>query len=435
MSQDTKKGLKSGGVGEEAFAAFIGIDWADEKHDVHLYDVASGASEASVLRHTPENLAEWATQLGHRYAGRRVAICLEQTRGALVYALMRYEHLVLFPINPVTAARYREAFAPSGSKNDPADAQLLCELVRMHRDKLRTWKPEEAATRELQLLCEDRRKLVDMRTNILQRVKAVLKGYFPQAITWAGVNLTHPLASDFLLKWPSLADVQKAREQTVRKFYWAHCVRLPQVVDQRLKEIREAQPLTTDTVIVEASRLSVLLLMKQVRQLNQSVKGYDARIAVMFTQHPDHDIFASFPAAGAALAPRLLVAFGADRERFADCGELQTHSGIAPVIERSGKQVWTHWRWACPTFLRQTFQEYARNSVVFCGWARVCYERMLERGMSPQSAFRALAFKWQRIMFRCWKDRTPYDEDRYLKAMQRQESPVVKALMAVPAKT
>jgi len=434
MSQDTAKGSKSDGNGEETFAALIGIDWADEKHDVHLYDVASGASEASVLPHTPEDLVAWATQLAQRYPGRRVAICLEQARGALVYALMRYEHLVLFPINPVTMKRYREAFAPSGSKNDPTDAQLLCELLRMHRDKLRAWKPDDAATRQLQLLCEDRRKLVEMRINLLLRVKATLKGYFPQALTWAGVDLTHPLASDFLLAWPSLADVQKAREQTVRKFYWAHCVTRPQVLEQRLKEIREAQPLTTDSVIIEAGRLSVQMLMTQMRHLNHAVKVYEGRIAAAFKQHPEHDIFASFPGAGPTLAPRLLVAFGSDRDRFAECGELQTHSGIAPVIERSGKQVWTHWRWACPTFLRQTFQEYARSSVVYCGWARTCYDRMLERGMKPQAAFRALAFKWQRIMFRCWKDRMPYNEERYLKAMQKQDSPVVKALMAFPAK-
>lgn len=433
MSQDTERRARSGGVGDEGFAAFIGIDWADEKHDVYLYDAASGASEASVLRHTPEALTAWATQLAQRYPGRQVAICLEQTRGALVYALMRYEHVVLFPINPVTISRYREAFAPSGSKNDPTDAQLLCELVRIHREKLRVWKPEDAATRELRLLCEDRRKLVDTRTNLLLRVKATLKGYFPQALAWAGVDFTHPLTCDFLLAWPSLAEVQKVREQTVRKFYWAHCVTRPQLLEKRLKEIREAQPLTTDAVIIEAGRLSVQMMMTQVRHLNQAVKVYDARIAAAFKRHPDHDIFASFPAAGPTLGPRLLVAFGADRDRFADCGELQTHSGIAPVIERSGKQVWTHWRWACPTFLRQTFQEYAKSSVVFCGWARACYQRMLERGVKPQAAFRALAFKWQRIMFRCWKDRTLYDEERYLKALQRHGSPVAKALMAFPA--
>ena len=39
---------------------------------------------------------------------------------------------------------------------------------------------------------------------------------------------------------------------------------------------------------------------------------------------------------------------------------------------------------------------------------------------------RALAFKWQRILFRCWQDQRPYDEAKYEAALRKHSSPLVK---------
>ena len=148
----------------EEYAALIGLDWASEKHDIWLWDVATGKSRHRVIEHTAEALADWLSELQSQYSGQRVAVCLEQSRGALIYALMGHAFLDLYPINPVTLAKYREAFTPSRAKDDPSDAKLLAEILRLHRDKLAVWKPDDEQTRLLGFLNEERRKAVNLRT-------------------------------------------------------------------------------------------------------------------------------------------------------------------------------------------------------------------------------------------------------------------------------
>lgn len=114
------------------------------------------------------------------------------------------------------------------------------------------------------------------------------------------------------------------------------------------------------------------------------------------------------------------------RDRFNSAAEVQKYGGIAPVTERSGQQLWIHWRWQAPTFLRQTFTEWAAQTINKSYWAGLYYYQQRERGCSYQAAVRALAFKWIRILYRCWKTRTPYDEARYLKALQERGSPLLK---------
>ena len=127
------------------------------------------------------------------------------------------------------------------------------------------------------------------------------------------------------------------------------------------------------------------------------------------------------------MAPRLLAAFGSQRERYQDAGEVQTLSGIAPVIESSGKVRWVHFRFACPKFIRQTFHEFAGHSIAKSEWARAYYQLQLRRGKKHHAAVRALAFKWIRILFRCWKDRVAYDERIYLAALAKRNSPLLAA--------
>ena len=125
-------------------------------------------------------------------------------------------------------------------------------------------------------------------------------------------------------------------------------------------------------------------------------------------------------------ASRLLAAFGENRERFADAAAVQKFAGIAPVTERSGNKHWVHWRWACPKFLRQSFVEWTAETLTRSFWARAFYDSHRARGSSHNAALRALAFKWIRVLFRCWVDRTPYDESRYLSALQKRRSPLLK---------
>lgn len=411
-----------------ALAAFVGIDWADQEHAVCLSPADTLTPELCTLPHTPEAIAEWVAALRSRFGGRPVAIGLEQARGALLYALMSYDFLVLYPINPATAKRYRDAFAPSGAKTDPVDARLLWELLVKHRDQLRPWHPDTPTTRQLALLCEHRRDLVHQRTRLVQQLRATLKAYFPQSLDWAGADLATVLATDFLRKWPTLAALQQAKPQTIRAFYYAHRSRRPDLITARLAQIKAATPLCTDTAVIAAHALRVQSIVSQLRPLLTAIAEYDRQIAALFATHPDAALFQSFPGAAACLAPRLAAAFGTDRDRFPDADAIARLSGVAPVTRRSGQFHRVSRRHACPKFMLQTFHELARCSIKFCEWAQRYYEAQRAQGKGHHAAVRALAFKWIRILWRCWQDRVAYDDAIYIAALQRHGSPLSKPL-------
>jgi transposase len=375
--------------------------------------------EHRVVEHQPAALHAWVADLRRRFPQGQVAIALEQSRGSLFYALMNYPFLRLYPIPPKALADYRKALYPSGSKNDPTDAQLLLEFLRKHPGRFRPWVADDVETRQIALLSEHRRQLVDDRTALTNRLTALLKGYFPEALEWAG-DLTAPLAWDFLAQFSSLERAQGASRLEVLKLYRAHTRRTPEQLEELCEQIRTARPLTTDRAILETSVLMVETLVGQLRVLQAGVESLERKLRDLFTAHPDHAIFQSFPGAGKALAPRLLAAWGSDRQRFPGPDNMQCFAGPAPVTVSSGKSQWVHRRFACPTFVGQTFHEFAAQSRLQSPWAKAYYQQQRDKGADHHPAVRALAFKWIRIMFRCWKDHTPYDEARYQQALKRQ---------------
>lgn len=414
----------------ENHAILVGLDWADQKHDLCWVETDTGQKHTLVLEHRPERINEWIGDLIAKYPGRRFAVCLEQSRGAVVYALMDYAEVDLYPVNPVTLSEYRKAFRPSGAKDDPSDARLLLDLLERHREVLKLWRPDTQQTRLLRSFCEDRRKAVDMRTALCNSLRSKLKEYYPHALQLVGENLFHELCCAFLMKWPRFELLASARPATIRRFYYAHHCRSEQQISERLALVAGSRPLTTDEAVVQAGSLWVETIIGQIRALNRSVDRYDQRISELFKGHPDRFIFESFPGAGKQLAPRLVAAFGTDRSRYEAATNVAAFFGVAPVIERSGKQEWIRWRWHCPTFLRQSAVEFAGKSVGFSPWANIYYREQIKRGKSHHAAVRALAFKWLRILFRCWQDRTPYDEAKYLTALERHGSWIAAALKA-----
>jgi transposase len=404
------------------FAALIGLDWGDRQHALALLDTSSQTTETTTLTHSPEPLRAWLDQLRERFQGRPVALALETSKGPLVHLLMDVPWLTLFPIHPATSARMRKAFAPSGAKDDTPDALVLLEVLRNHRAKLRPLVNEDVATRRLAGLAEARRRIVDQRTQLGNELRSVLKGYFPLALELVGEQLYSPIALEFLRRWPSLTDLKVSRPSAIKKFYYRHNVRRPEAVTQRLELIAKALALTTDEAIVFVSLRQVERLVEETKVVQKHVQRLDEEIAKAFAAHPEAQLFRELPGAGKVLAPRLLVAFGTDRTRFANATQLQCYSGIAPVKEKSGGRIWIHWRWNAPWFLRQTIIEWAGQSILYCDWARAYYDQQKAKGKRHWAIVRALAFKWLRILWKCWTTRTPYDESRYLKALTQRHS-------------
>ena len=357
-----------------------------------------------------------------RFGARPVAVGLETSRGAVVHALLQYPWITIYPINPVTSARYRKAFTPSGASDDLPDARVLLELVRDHTAKLRPLEPEDPQTVKLAGLVEARRDLVDRRTQVLNQITSLLRDYYPQALELVG-KLDTALAVDFLSRWPDLLTLKAVKPGVLKRFYYAHQLRRPELLEQRLQLVRQAVPVTPDEARVSVAVLQLRCLLDQLRACRRHVAIFDKEIQTVFAAHPETALFRDLPGAGPALAPRLCVAFGTLRTRYPDPASCQKHAGVAPVREKSGASCWTHWRWQAPVFLRLSLVEWAGQTVVHSAWAKVDYERMQAKGKGHHVILRALAFKWVRVLWKCWQTRTPYDEAAYLRQLAHRKSP------------
>ena len=415
----------------DEFAAVVGLDWADKKHDICLQAMPRTAREYRVLEHRPEAIDDWANELRERFDNRPVAVCVELRKGPVIHALSKYEHLVVVPINPSMLAGLRRAFKPSGAKDDPSDAALAIDILLQHPEKLRPWRPDDPRTRQLETLVQARRHTVDQGTRVGNRLQANLKGYFPQALDCFD-DIATRIACDFLTRWPSLGEAKQARTRTLTDFFQQHGARGEARIGARVAMLKEAMPLTRDSGVILPALLATRTLVAEMRAVISNIGQYDATIAKAFKQHPDAPIFASLPGAGPTFAPRLLAAFGSDRERYDSVEALQQYLGIAPVLERSGNAAWVHWRLACPTFLRQSIVEWAGMSTRYSIWADAYYRQQREKGKRHNVAIRALAFKWLRIIYRCWQDRKPYDEAHYLFALRKRNSPLLKYMAESP---
>jgi transposase len=402
---------------EPAWAGFIGLDWGSQKHAWILEPAGRGKREQGVVDNTPEAIAVWVAELHHRFAGQPVAVALEQKRGSVVNLLLPYAHLVLFPVPASMSASYRKTFVPSGAKDDPSDASWILDLLLRHRDRLRRLEPDDANTRLLLMLVEDRRQLVDDKTRLKLRLQDCLQQYFPQLVSWFDVDT--PLVAALLQRWPDLQHLQRCHDGTLRTFFRQHHCHAD-LTEERIGAIRAAVPATNDPAVLEAGSTKARHLTVSIATLREQITQLERRRDELVASHPDSPLFASFPGAGRSTVPRLIAAFGTNRERYQSAFEVECDSGIAPVHIRSGKIDRVSIRRACQDFTRQTFHEFAGQTIPQCAWAKAFYRAHCQKPEQHHAAVRALAFKWIRILFRCWKDRKPYDEQLYLASLRRR---------------
>jgi transposase len=408
----------------EQLAACVAIDWADAKHDLCLLDVATGQKEAGILQHTPQELEAWATALRTRFAGQPIAVCLEPSRGPLLYALLKDDFLVLYPLHPATLAKYREAFSPSRAKDAPQDAAYILELLLHHRDRLKAWRPDNAKTRTRQSLVAHRRRLGNDRTRSSHRMTALLKADFPPVLPWFD-DIRTLLVCDLLRRWPTVEALKKVGPSTLETFFHEQNSVRKETIAHRIAALKEAIPLVTEPAVIHASVLRIKALAAQMKTTVEAIRKFDQEIEQLGSTHAAYPLLASLPGAGPVYAARLTAAMGTVRDRWTTVEELLCYSGVAPVMERSGKSMWIRWRYFCPKFLRQSFHESAGESINPSFWARAYYMSQRARGTSPQAAVSALACKWIRIIYSCWQTRTPYSEVRYLESLRKKRSPLL----------
>jgi len=396
---------------------WIGLDWADQKHALSVLTPGGRKAQRHQVEHKPAALDEFFLKLRQQHPQSVLAVCIEQARGPVIYALMKHAFLRIYPINPRSLADFRRALGVSGAKSDERDSDLLCEFAAKHHPRLRPLMPEDMLTRRLRLEVEARRSFVEERTAGVNQLIAALKCFYPLVLELFGEDLGGPMALEFLRRWPSLTKLKKASESALRAFFHTHNSRSEERIQARLKAIAAAAALTEDEAIVPVFECKARCLARQIAAAQKSIQEFDKRIEETFRQHPEASLF-DLPGAGRVMAPRLVAIFGTQRENWGSAEDLQCRTGVAPVRKQSGQMELVFFRRARPKFAHQTMVEFAKCSIQFCAWARLLYDDQLKKGKSKFAAIRTLAFKWLRILYHCWKERVAYDEAKYLASLQ-----------------
>jgi transposase len=393
---------------------FVGDDWAEDHHDVELMD-ASGETLAKAR--LPDGVAGIArlhamigAQLGEDVedATGLVTVGIETDRGLWVQALIAAGYEV-FGVNPLQAARYRERLGVSGAKSDPADAHMLADMVRTSAHQLRAVAADTADAEAVKVVSRMHKTLIWERTRASQRLRHVLREYFPAALV-AFEDLDAADTLELLAKAPdpdaaarlSLAQISAALKRARRRDIPAKAA----AVQAALRSEQLRQP----AVITTAYAVSTQALVAVLATLNEQVKTIQGQVETHFGQHPDAEIILSQPGLGAVLGARVLAEFGDAKGRYASAKARKNYAATSPITRASGKKKAVLARFVHNDRLIDALMSQAFSSLQASAGARAYYDRQRARGATYNAALRQLANRLVGILHGCLKTSTLYDE-------------------------
>jgi transposase len=391
---------------------FVGDDWAEDHHDVELLD-ETGATLAR--RRLPEGVAGVAELheliAGHAENPAEVAVGIETDRGLWVVSLVAAGYAV-YAINPLVAARYRERHAVSGAKSDAGDAHVLADLVRTDRHQHRPIAGDSPEAQAVKVLARAHQRLIWDRQRQLNRLRSVLREYFPAALDAFGTDLAHPDALAVLGRATTPAAAAKLSTLAIaaelrrggRKRY----------VDSRAADLQAAlrtPRLDAPPAVAAAYGAQVGAAVAVIAEMTRQIAALETELAQSFESHPDAEIVRSLPGLGAVLGARVLGEFGDDPNRYPDARSRKNYAGTSPVTKASGKK-----RSVLARFVRNRFLADACYMWAFCATnassgARAFYDQHKAKGESHDQALRVLANRLVGILDGCLRSRTLYDEN------------------------
>jgi transposase len=389
---------------------FAGFDWAGDHHDIIIVDTAGRVVADFQIDHTAAGWRAWGERVA---AYPKLGIAIETSFGMVVEQLID-SGATVFPVNPMSARRFRERKSPSGTKTDRHDAWALADALRTDGHAWRALGPKDPIIEELRILCRDEVALIEERTALINQLRQALREYYPTALE-AFEDWNAPGAWAFVERFPNTQVlIQKGKRQW-EKFLHVHKLNRPQTYQKRLEIFAKAGEWKLNNGLVKAKSLYALSKIKQLRILTAQLEEYRRRIEELFADHPDSGLFGSLPGAGPKIAPRLLSEIGSDRALYEDASGLQCVAGTAPVSFQSGKIRKAQMRRACNRNLRHTMHLFAYTSVEQCTWARSYYDALREKGKSHAQALRCLGQRWLKIIWKMWQSKTPYNAELHLK--------------------
>lgn len=400
---------------------YAGFDWAKDHHAVLIVNTEGQIVADFEFDHSLEG---WKSFADKTAAWPNLAVAIETSQGAAVDQLLQGGYTV-YPVHPVSAQRYRERKAPSGTKTDHLDAWGLADALRVDGQGWKPLQPLDPMTQQLRLLCRDEVALIEQRTALVNQLQQALAEYYPAALE-AFDDWTHAFTWEFVLAFPTPKDLVIAGKRRWEKFLHSHRLWRPETAQKRLEIFARADQFKASAPIVRAKSQLAVSLCKLLCTLAQQLKLYRKQIEALFEEHPDHELFGSLPGARKVLAPRLLGAVGNDPNRYGSHEVLQCIGGTAPVSFQSGKIKKVHVRWACDKFIRHTVYLWADCFRKASAWGRAYYQKKRDEGMSHACALRCLGQRLLKILFRMLESKTPYDAEFHARNQMKHGSWVLK---------
>lgn len=410
----------------------VSLDRSDRTAALALFDLTAGSfrSEAT-LDLAPEALDAWWRQLRAEHPQARIAVAFEQPAPNLLAFFAPRQPAAIYALNPSATWAYRQSLTVSRARNDQSDARDQALFVKNHLAELKPWTPPPPAVTQLERLTLSRRKQVDARTALTNQLQAALKRYFPQALSLLHEDLWRPMNLEFLRRWPTAQKLKKVALPRLQEFFQKHGSRSEARWTERRALVAQLVPLAEAG---PADTLEVSALVDQIEVLNASILRHDQVSAELFrAEGPAAERVAALPGAGPTLAPRLYVAIARHAPNCASAEALAAAVGVAPVTDQSGKMCKVYRRLRCDNHTRQSFIEWAKESWKHSVWAAAFVRQRQEKGQGFHAIIRALAYKWVRILWKCWHDGVAYHEEHYLDVLRKKGSPLVPKTATPPA--
>lgn len=397
---------------------YMGVDWADEFHQVWVSDPQGKKVGEMKVEQTPKGMSELGLWLNERKAeGIELWAGIEKPHGRIVDFLLDHG-VVVYPINPKALDRARDRFRMSQSKSDSFDAYVLAEFVRTDHAHLRALQPSSAQAQELKLLTRDHHRLGRHKTRLLNQIKITLKEYYPRPLEV--FDLETNIALDFLTQYPTPQALSKLSRRHWNRF----AKREHHLSEARCKELWEklSQPqLAIPEHVVRAKAQLLAVLVIQLKSLIEAVESYSEKVQRFFASMPAAKLVKTLPGGkSGTTVPMLWAELGDAKNRWESFRHLQAEAGGVPVTKSSGKSRFVQFRFACNKLLRYASYWLSFSSLKRCEWANQYYRDQRAKGHSHHEALRALGAKWLKIIFVMWRDHKPYNEDYHLANVARQ---------------
>jgi transposase len=390
---------------------FVGNDWASDHHDV---EVADESGVVLARERFPQSVAGIAAlhALLAQFAGEPCAVALgiETETGSWVSALVAAGYLV-YAVNPLSVARYRERHVTSGAKSDRLDAHVLCELVRLDRAHHRMIAADSDDAEAIRVLARSHQALVWQRTRLGQQLRSQLRCYYPAALEAFPGALCDRDALAVLAVAPTPA---KGASITLPELIAAlRAGGRKRNLERRAREIQGALATTQLSVkpaVADAYTIAAIATLSLLSETTRQTHALESSLEEIYRKHPDADILDSLPGLGLILGARVLGEFGDAPNRYKDGRSRRNAAGTSPVTRQSGKRIGVSARYATNNHLIDALFRFAFTSLEASPGARAYYDQLRARGKTHNQALRQLANRLVGIIHGCLHHRRTYDE-------------------------